>query len=156
MDLNLLIDNWESSGLLEGGLTIIQKSFMAMKFDMLAKHLVRLSDQPDYRDKYGKIEMLIFPTLRRICLEKDEMGNEYNMHYGVNPIRLLNEFTTWFNSSETQNLIEDLSYHSGIDIEAELVAVYSETQRYRFINDNYINHNMEPIIPMKFIPPHKL
>lgn len=156
MDLNLLIGNWERTGLLSDGLTDVQKVRMSLKLEILAKHLLNLSDQPDYELKYGKIEIVIFPLLRRICLEKDEVNNVYIMYGGVNPIRLLEEFREWWGSSDICQSIEDMRTHPYIDIEAELVAIYAETQGHKYRQDTNYSEEMGPISPMKYVKKHKL
>jgi hypothetical protein len=156
VDLNLLIGNWERTGLLEGGLTDRQKAIMSIKFENLALHLLNLSDKTDYMAKYGKIEIIIFPLLRRICLEKDEITNTYTMYGSVNPLRVLDDVTAWWNSSEICQSIDDMSAHTGIDVEAELVAVYAESQGHKYRYDSHYKEEMGIITPTKFVKRHKL
>lgn len=154
MDLTLLVGNWDATGLLME-LDNTQKMRMALKFEILARHLLNLSDQPDYRDVYGEIETFIFPLLRRICVEVNWEDNSRSFHGGVNPIRVLEEFKEWWHG-EANSLRHDLNVHSGIDVEAELLAVYSDVFGYRFRNDNYTDSFEGPIKPPKFIKRHKL
>ena len=154
MDLNLLVGNWEATGLLEG-LDDVQKLRMSLKFEKLARHLISLSEQPNYREEYGDIEILIFPLLRRICVEMNWENDSRTFHSGVNPIRVLDEFKEWWNS-DANSLRSELNVYANIDVEAELLSVYSDMFGPRFRNDNYNDIIGEPIKPDKFIKRHKL
>lgn len=154
MDLNLLVGNWEATGLLEG-LDDVQKLRMSLKFEKLARHLISLSEQPNYREEYGDMETLIFPLLRKICVEMNWENDTRIFHGGVNPLRVLEEFKTWW-YGDANSLKSDLSVYANIDVEAELLAVYSDTFGFRFRNDNYNDIIGEPIKPDKFIKRHKL
>ena len=153
MDLNLLMGNWERTGLLGDGLTNRQKVIMSIKFETLARHLLNLSDQTNYILKYGKIELVIFPLLRRICLEKDEITNIYTMYEGVNPLRVLDDATTWWNSNEICQSINDIHGHT--DVEVTLVASYAEHHGHKYRYDNYYEDEMWIIRPTKYIKRHK-
>lgn len=157
MDLNLLVDNWESTGLLEK-LSDFHKTRMALKFEILARHMLTIQDQPNYQRDYGQIEVLIFPLLRRICVESENnwQDNSYIFHGGVNPLRVLDEFKTWWNGDNAYALMADLNVYASIDVEAELLSVYSEMVGPRFRNDNYVDPVNGPIEPIKFMKKHKL
>ena len=146
MDFNLLVGNWEVTGLLDK-LSDFHKTRMALKLEILARHLLTIQDQPNYQRDYGQIEVLIFPLLRRICVESENnwQDNSYIFHGGVNPLRVLDEFKTWWNGDNIGGFNH-----------AELLSVYSEMVGPRFRNDNYVDPVNGPIEPIKFMKKHKL
>jgi hypothetical protein len=154
MDLSLLVGNWEATGLLEG-LEPPQKLRLSLKLEVLARHLLNLSDQPNYKEEYGDIETLIFPLVRRMCAELNWEEKTYTFYGGVNPIRVLEEFKTWWNG-DANSLRMDLNVYQNIDVEAELLGVYSDNFGFKFRNDNYTDNLEGPIKPDKFIKRHKL
>ena len=156
--MNDLVEKWQAIGLLDG-LGDIQKLRLSLKFEMLAKHMVSLSDQPDYRERYGKIAVLMFPLLRKICVEHiftytGEL-QIITFHGGVNPITVLEEFRAWFYSNETIQNYQDISVSGGIDVEAELLQIYVENFAHTFRSDtNYCD--LSPIEPLRYIGKHRL
>lgn len=154
MDLNLLVGNWEETGLLVD-LNDFDKTRMALKFEILARHMLSIQDQPNYQQNYNQIETLIFPLLRRVCVEMNLEDGTHTFHGGVNPLRVLEEFETWWNR-DSNTLRLDLSFYNGIDVEAELLCVYAHLFGPRFRNDNYIDSIKGTIEPEKFIKKHRL
>lgn len=154
-DLITLVTFWEQRGLLDG-LDDIQKIRMSMKFEILARHLLNLIEEPDYTQNYGNIEDLIFPALRNMCAERNDDGI-YTFYGGVNPIRLLEEFRFWWNGRGSLDaraaLRSDLTFYGQAE---ELLSVYCGMAAYLIRSDNQKEIYEEPIKPLKYIKRFRL
>lgn len=140
-----LTKKWEEFGLLVG-LTNVEKTMLALNFERTALHIIS-----DSTNKYSRVDMYIFPVLRRISVtHTNENGLDVYQYYHVNPIDVLEHFTNHMNSREAQDLISYLKTYSSIDWEAEICALYSENFYF-----NFRNKPME-IKPVKYVKKHRL
>ena len=136
---------WDEFGLMVG-LTDVEKTMLALNFERTAIHII-----DDSTNKYSKVDMYIFPVLRRISVTfTNENGLDIYQYYHINPIELLNHFTNYMNTQGAQDLISDLKQYESIDWEAEILAMYSENFAPKFRNTPI------EIKPLKYLKKHRL
>jgi len=140
-----LTKKWDEFGLLVG-LTDVEKTMLALNFERTALHII-----DDSTNKYSKVDMYIFPVLRRISVAfTNENGLDIYQYYHINPIELLDHFTNFMNSQEANDLISDLKVYGDIDWEAEILVMYSENFAPKFRNTPI------EIKPLKYLKKHRL
>ena len=142
-----ITSRWNSTGLLEG-LSDAGKTILAMKMERLAQHLLSSDSRHDER-----LELYIFPILRRVCVSRIESSastSTYIYHGNVDPIVLLDHFSEWFHSSNCQELMADIGVYNGIDVEAEMCAIYSDLFKDKF------RLGLNDFKPLQYILKHKL
>lgn len=112
----------------------VDEQILALKMEMASRYIINLPYNNDDSRSRRMIETSIMPIIFRIINNGGEIG-EIPIFYD----RLL----LFYNRN--MDTITDLRYvHSGIDVEAELCALF--TQEY--LSDNY-----NPITPKKFLKP---
>jgi hypothetical protein len=142
-----ITSRWDETGLLYG-LSDAGKTILAMKMERLAQHLL----SSDYRHD-ERLETYIFPIVRRVCVSRIESSAStatYIYHGNVDPIVLLNDFSEWFHSSNCQDLMADIGVYSGIDVEAEMCAIYCDLFKDKF------RLGLNDFKPLQYITKHKL
>ena len=144
--MNEITKKWNATGLLEQ-LTEEEKELLAMNLERLALHVLAY----DGTGKYDKVDMYVFPILRRISVAyTNENGLDIRQYHHVNPIEVLEHFTSYMNSQGAQDLISDLKTYDMIDWEAEICAMYSENFAPKFRNTPI------EIKPLKYLKKHRL
>ena len=127
-----IITRWQESGLLDG-LTNEQKVILAPLYDSMAKHIISLNIiNKDYGQR--NIETVIFPIMYRVIKKGGTIQEITTLYQNV---------VDFFNENEN---IEVESFYN-VDVEVELCALFVE---------NYLEKNIKPITPNKFIIRHKL
>ena len=148
-----LTKKWDGFGLLVG-LTDVEKTMLALNFERTALHIIGHTNVPPFHSEnqmYDKVNVLIFPVLRRISVSyTNENGLDVYQYYHINPIELLDHFTNFMNSRESQDLISDLQTYAQIDWEVEICQLYSEHFSYKF------RSTLSEIKPIKYLLKHRL
>lgn len=134
--MNEITKKWDDLGFLYGITDNYQRDILAFKYEEINEICLH-DNQPLIRVQQDRLDTVIFPVLRRIY-------SEYN---NVNTQHLYVHFKNWI--MDNHERIEEASKKAinGIDVEAEETANYC---------DLYIEEFKTTITPMKYLSLHRL